>query len=179
VSLLDLFIGICVAAGIVRGFTAGALRQITSLVALIFVFFLSVSLMRPVGVAISGFLGLSEAIAPLAGFIVAFGLLYGGVLLLVRWAEAVLGWLRLAATNKAAGGLIGGFKAALLLSVGFMVLAYVGVPGEETQRRSSLYEPVSALLPVTWDAVAVVLPNVQDIADQFEHHVNRWPFERE
>jgi membrane protein required for colicin V production len=179
VSILDLFIAAGLVIGVVRGLTTGAIRQVAGLVALVVVFFLSVQLMRPVGAWLAGALGLGEGIAPLVGFIVTFGVLYAVVLLLIHWLETVAGWLRLKSVNRLAGGLLGGFKAALLLSVLFITLAYVGVPGDESRRNSVFYDPVSSLLPVTWDAAASFLPDAQDFAARFEHHVNRWPFERD
>src|SRR6056297_821324 len=112
-AALDWFILVILAGGLIRGFMVGAVRQVASLLGLVLAFFLSVQLMHPVGALIVSSLGLSEAVAPIAGFIVIFVGVQLLFLALSRLLERVLETLSLSLVNRAAGGALGGFKAAL------------------------------------------------------------------
>jgi len=166
-AALDWFILVVLAGGLIRGFMVGAVRQVASLVGVAVAFFLSVQLMHPVGVLIVSSLGLSDAVGPIAGFIVIFV----GIQLL-SWAlsrllERVLETLSLSLVNRAAGGALGGFKAALLLSVLFLVLSGMEMPKENTREQSVLYAPVARALPETLDAASPYLPAAKQASETF------------
>jgi membrane protein required for colicin V production len=145
----------------------GAVRQVASLIGLVVAFFLSVQLMHPVGALIVSSLGLSEAVGPIAGFIVLFVGVQLLFLALSRLLERVLETLSLSLANRAAGGALGGFKAALLLSVLFLVLAGMEMPSEQVRDRSVLYAPVAKALPETLDAASPYLPAAKRASETF------------
>jgi len=166
-AALDWFILAVVAGGLIRGFMVGAVRQVASLAGLVLAVLLSVQFMRPVGAVIVSTLGLSEAVVPLVGFVVVF---LGVQLLffaLSRLIERVLERLSLSFLNRAAGGALGGFKAALLLSVLFLLLGTMNVPSSQTQDQSVLYPPVAQALPKTLDAASPYLPAAERASDTF------------
>ena len=166
-AALDWFILVILAGGLIRGFMVGAVRQVASLLGLLLAFFLSVQLMHPVGALIVSSLGLSEAVAPIAGFIVIFVGVQLLFLALSRLLERVLETLSLSLVNRAAGGALGGFKAALLLSVLFLVLAGMEMPSTQVRQRSVLYSPVAKALPETLDAASPYLPAAQRASETF------------
>ena len=166
-AALDWFILVILAGGLIRGFMVGAVRQVASLLGLVLAFFLSVQLMHPVGALIVSSLGLSEAVAPIAGFIVIFVGVQLLFLALSRLLERVLETLSLSLVNRAAGGALGGFKAALLLSVLFLVLAGMEMPSKQVRQRSVLYSPVAKALPETLDAASPYLPAAQRASETF------------
>jgi membrane protein required for colicin V production len=166
-AALDWFILVILAGGLIRGFMVGAVRQVASLLGLLLAFFLSVQLMHPVGALIVSSLGLSEAVAPIAGFIVIFVGVQLLFLALSRLLERVLETLSLSLVNRAAGGALGGFKAALLLSVLFLVLAGMEMPSKQVRQRSVLYSPVAKALPETLDAASPYLPAAQRASETF------------
>lgn len=164
---LDWFILIVLAAGLLRGFMVGAVRQVASLVGLGVAVLLSVQWMHPVGALVVSSLGLSEAVGPIAGFVVIFlgiQLLFFGV---SRLVEGLIENLSLTVLNRAAGGALGGFKAALLLSVLFLVLSGLDMPSEDTRRASVLYTPVAMALPETLEAASPYLPAADRATDYF------------
>lgn len=164
---LDWFILIVLAAGLVRGFVVGAVRQVASLVGLVVAVVLSVQWMHPVGALVVSSLGLSEAVGPVAGFVVIFlgvQVLFFGV---SRLVEGLLETLSLTVLNRAAGGALGGFKAALLLSVLFLVLSGLEMPSEDVRRDSVLYTPVAKALPETLEAASPYLPAADRATDYF------------
>jgi Uncharacterized membrane protein, required for colicin V production len=166
-AALDWFILVVLAGGLIRGFMVGAVRQVASLIGLVVAFFLSVQLMHPVGALIVSSLGLSEAVGPIAGFIVLFVGVQLLFLALSRLLERVLETLSLSLVNRAAGGALGGFKAALLLSVLFLVLAGMEMPSEKVRNRSVLYSPVAKALPETLDAASPYLPAARRASETF------------
>jgi len=172
-TLLDWFILFMVGGGLVRGFTIGAVRQIASLIGVLLAFLLSVQFMRPVGQTVAASVGLSAEIAPLIGFVV----LFGGVLILgtavTRLVERMIVALSLTVVNRLVGAAVGALKSVLLLSVLFLVLASVQMPGPDVRSESQLYEPVATALPKAWDATAGYLPKVKRVSEQFGDQVQK------
>lgn len=164
---LDWFIVIVLAGGLIRGFMVGAVRQVTSLAGIVVAFLLSVQFMHPIGGLIVVSLGLSEALGPIAGFIVIFVGVQLLFLALSRLLEHVLETLSLSLVNRAAGGALGGFKAALLLSVLFLVLSGMEMPSEETRSQSVLYPPVAQALPETLEAASPYVPAAKRASETF------------
>lgn len=166
-AYIDWIILAVLAGGVLRGFMVGAIRQATSLVGVVLAFALAVQHMRDVGdMAVQSF-GIAPALGPFVGFV----LIFAGVMLLFfaagRLVEQVVGALKLTLFNRVAGGALGGLKAALLLSVLFMVLVRIDVPDESTRRASLLYKPVADALPQTWEYVADRVPELRRIPEQF------------
>lgn len=170
-NTLDLLILLVLAGGLVRGFTTGIARQIMGVVGLVLAFVLSVKLMEPVGHLAAASVGFSPRIAPTVGFVIVFVTIQMVLLLLIRMVEAVLGALQLTPVNRALGGALGVFKAAVLLSVLFLILGYLGVPAREARAASALYGPVSGVLPRAWDFVSDRLPDVRRLSDRFADDV--------
>lgn len=166
-AALDWFILLILTGGLIRGFVVGAVRQVASIAGLIVAFFLSVQFMHPIGTLIVSSLGLSEAVAPIAGFVVIFVGIQLLFLALSRLLERVLETLSLSLLNRAAGGALGGFKAALLLSVLFLVLGGMDVPEKQTRERSVLYGPVAKALPKTLNAASPYLPAARRASETF------------
>ena len=170
-NALDLFILAILALGLVRGFSTGVIRQVASVVGLVVAFVLSLQLMEPVGTLVAESLGLSARIAPLVGFVTVFLGIQVALFAAVKLVESVVGVLRLTLVNRLAGGAFGAFKAALLLSVAFLVIGRLGFPGDSMQQESVFYEPVADVLPVAWDFISEKLPQVESISQKFGERV--------
>ncbi len=166
-SALDIFILVSLAAGIFHGFTTGVIRQVSSVVGLIFGFLVALQLMGPVGEALTELMGVSDKFGPVVGFIFVFVAFHLAVILLVKFFETVLDILKLTTANRVLGGFAGALKAGLILSILFMALAYAGVPDGLSRSESVLYKPVAGALPVTWDVVRAVFPEVEELSEKF------------
>jgi len=166
-TLLDGFILVALAGGLLRGIAVGAVRQVASLVGLLVAFLVSIQLMHTVGTVIVSRLGVSEATAPIVGFVALFLGVQLVVMALSRLFERVLEQLSLTVLNRVAGGALGGLKAALLLSVLFLVLSGLQVPDRERRRKSVLYGPVAGVLPKTLDVASDYLPAARRASDAF------------
>lgn len=166
-SALDGFILIVLACGLLRGVMVGAVRQVASLVGLLVAFLFALQFMHPVGALIAATFDLAEAVGLIVGFVVVFIAVQLLFVVLSRLLEKVLESLSLTLVNRAAGGAVGGFKAALLLSLLFLVLAAMDVPSEEARERSKLYQPVAQALPQTVEATAGWFPAAKRVSDEW------------
>lgn len=168
---LDWFILVILLGGLVRGYTVGAVRQVASLIGLLAALLFSVEFMRSVGALIVSSLGLSDSLAPLAGFTVLFLGVYLVFMAVSRFLEHALESLSLSVLNRAAGSVVGAFKAALLLSLLFLILGGLELPEQETRTASTLYSPVAQLLPQAIDATSEWFPAAKEAADQLGRQV--------
>ena len=170
-TVLDWFILAVLLGGLVRGYLVGAVRQVASLLGLMAALLFSVEFMGAVGTLVVESLGLAESVAPLAGFTVLFLGVYLLFLVLARLLEQLFDTLSLSFLNRAAGGAVGGVKAALLLSLLFLILAGLELPEKETRNDSALYRPVAQLLPETIEATEAWFPAAKRAADQLGRRV--------
>ena len=166
---LDLFLAALLGLGLWRGFTSGALMQLVGTLGWIAAFVVGTALMPVMGDALEASLGVSARVAPLAGFVVAFGLVVAALTVAAHAARKTLKAVRLGGVDTVAGGGLGLLRAALGLSIflnatGVSLFAG-GEPlliSSETRRASLLHDPVEATAPVVWDAARAALPGLQD-----------------
>ena len=175
-SPLDFFVLGVLAFGAWRGFRTGAAAQLVGTIGLVIAFLVGLTLMEPVGRLVVASLGLSERVGPVVGFVVAFAAVLMLVTLAAHVAAKTLQALRLGLLEKGVGAVVGGIRAALGLSLLFLVTSDVALPGgeslivgSETRAESVLYEPVAALAPVAWEGVRAIAPGVQaDLRQKFD-----------
>lgn len=170
-SALDWLIIIILVGGLIRGYVVGAARQVASLIGLAVAFLFSVEFMGLVGREVVSALGVSDSFAPLVGFTVLFLGMYILFLVLSRLVEQVLDTLSLSFLNRAVGSAVGGVKAALLLSLLFLVLTGMEVPDQDTRGKSALYNPIAQFLPETIEATEQWFPAAKDAAEELGRHV--------
>lgn len=170
-SLLDAIIVVVLFGGLIRGSMIGAVRQVVSLVGLVVAFLFSVQFMDAMGQAIVSSLGVASEVGPFIGFVVLFIGVYVLFLAVSRLVEQVIESLSLTVIDRAAGGLVGTFKAGLLLSVLFLVLASIEIPGDTARKDSALYPPVVRLLPWTLEATEGWFPAAREAADELGRQV--------
>lgn len=179
VNLLDLVIMGVLILGAILGFRKGGVGEITRVVGLAIAFVFSMQLMKPVGLVVVSSLGLSDKVAPLAGFITTFLIIYGVALLLGRAIEKVLSTLKLGTLDKLIGGGVGALKYALLFSIGLLFVGDLGIPSQQMRQGSALYASVEPIAPATWDLLSRALPNAERLSEQvgrrFEHMIKEAP----
>lgn len=170
-SILDILIAAGLLTGLARGLSTGAVRQVVGLAGTALAIVLALELMHPVGNAIGRVLGAGAGVAPILGFIVVFAAVQLVLYALAKIIETSLKMLRLSILNRATGAAFGLCKAALLLSVLFLVLNFFNIPNAENRQTSTLYRPVAAVFPATWDFVARRFPAVRELSDRFGEEV--------
>lgn len=170
-TAVDLLIVLALAAGAFRGYQTGAIRQAAGIAGLVLAFALAVQLMQAAGALVARSLAVSETIAPLIGFVLVFLAVRIAFYGLARLVETLVSALQLSLINRIAGGAVGAFQAALLMSLIFLVLDPVGVPGPEARRQAQFYGPIAAALPDTWDYAAERWPKLKKVSEQFGREV--------
>lgn len=170
-TVLDWVILLILLGGGIRGYMVGAVRQVGSVLGIVAALLFSVEFMDSVGALVVSSIGLSDTLAPLAGFTVLFLGVYLLFVALSRLVEQVFETLSLSTVNQVVGGAVGGAKAALLLSLLFLVLGGMELPQQETRAESVFYQPVAELLPRTIEATENWMPAAKEAADQLGRQV--------
>lgn len=170
-TVLDWVILLILLGGGIRGYMVGAVRQVGSVLGIGAALLVSVEFMDSVGALVVSSIGLSDTLAPLAGFTVLFLGVYLLFIALSRLVEQVFETLSLSIVNQVLGGAVGGVKAALLLSLLFLVLGSMELPEQETRTDSIFYQPVAELLPRTIEATENWVPAAKEAADQLGRQV--------
>lgn len=170
-TTIDLLILVVIAGGLGRGFMVGAVRQVTGLIGVVLAFALAVQLMRPAGEIIVQSTGLASSLVPVLGFVTVFAGVQIVFFLLGQVVEHLIDALNLSPVNRLLGGVVGGFKAALLLSVAFLLFSHVNLPAQQTRNQSMLYEPVALVLPRTWSFAEEHVPSLKSLSEEFGNRV--------
>lgn len=160
-NIVDGIVLATVAFGIWRGFVTGVIRELSQVFGLFAAFALAIHFMRPFGAMLVrdvNVVDIPQEGGTLVGFIVIFTLVYAAVYLLARLLERVADGLKLGAINKTLGGIVGGFKTVLVLSIAFVFLGQMGFPGKPTQSSSYLYGSVEAIAPEVWEVFTQSVP---------------------
>ena len=160
-NIVDGIVLATVAFGIWRGFVTGIIRELSQVFGLFAAFALSIHFMRPLGAVLVRDVSVVEIPqegGALVAFVVIFTVVYLAVYLLARLLERVADGLKLGAVNKMMGGIVGGFKTILALSIAFVFLGQMGFPGKQTQSKSYLYGSVEAIAPEVWEVFTQSVP---------------------
>lgn len=174
-TTLDGVLGLVLAVGVWRGLQSGGLRQLAQTAGWVVGFVAATALMKPVGDLVALSLGVSDRTGPVLGFVVVFG---GVVLVLgaaAHVARKTLEAVKLGVLDRAAGGGLGGLRAAFGLSVVLLVTGFAPTRGagpilvsEDAREASVLYEPIQALAPDVWGIVRTATPGLQAaLVDKF------------
>lgn len=166
-TTIDILILVIITGGLARGFLVGAVRQVTGLIGVVLAFALAVQLMRPTGIMVVESLGLSPSLVPILGFVTVFAGVQIVFFMLGQLVENLIEALSLSPVNRLLGGVLGGFKAALLLSVAFLILSHLNLPAQQTQQASMFYRPVAEVLPRTWSFAEEHVPSLKSLSDEF------------
>ena len=164
---MDLVILVVLALGLLLGLKTGLIRQVLGLAGIVCAFILGFIYMEPVGTFLRERFDASAQFAPIAGFAAVFLSVQVGVLILVRLLQTVIGVLKLGLVNRLLGGVLGGFSAALVLSILFRLLAPTGVLPDQALKNSQLYGPVSSILPEAWELAVSTFPGIMELSERF------------
>jgi membrane protein required for colicin V production len=173
-NALDLLILATLGAGAWRGMRTGAVRQAVGVVGAVVAFWVAAVLMEPAGVAVVESLGLSERVSPVVGFVVVFCGVLAVLAAASHIARKTLESLKMGFMDRGLGGLFGGIRAGVGISVFLLATSSVpgsggGLIGEGTRSASALYEPTRALAPALWEGFRALAPGWQGrLQDKFE-----------
>jgi len=165
---LDLFLLLPIVLGLIFGLFKGLIKELTSLAAIVLGIF-GAKLFAPAfsEILINKFDFSNKTATPIAylGLFIAIGI---GLLLLAKMLDKIFESMSLGGLNKLFGGIFGGLKYALILSVllnvfnaldnGFHILTV------KAKENSIIYIPLMKLGPTLWD----------EAKKTNSHHQQRW-----
>ena len=157
---IDFVILIVLVIGVVRGVFTGGIKQVLSIAGVIVGLLLAVSLSQPLSNILIERNWATEALAPALSFIIVFFAIQGVVLLVSYLLRSALEKIKLGALDKIVGGIIGGGKAVLIVSLLLFLIRFVGIPGEDQRESSLFYDIVYPIMPATWDFIVGQAPDV-------------------
>ncbi len=154
-TTLDFLIIIPVAVGFVFGLFKGLIKELTSLVA-IFLGIYGAKLFSPiVSPILIKSLNVSDKIATPIAYLIVFVVIAVVLLILANFLDKIFNSLALGGVNKLLGGIFGGLKYALIVSVLLNVFnaldSRFGFVSSEVKEESFAFRPMLKFGPVLWE----------------------------
>ncbi|MFN8714490.1 MAG: CvpA family protein [Bacteroidota bacterium] len=171
-NFFDLLIMIPVLWGFWRGFMKGVIMEVATLAAFFLGVWGGIHLSDKLADIIRGWMDSQSEYIPLISFALVFVAILMAVYGVAKLVDRVAEKAALSIVNKIAGGIFGGFKFVLVLSVLFFVLDAVqkSIPllPKEIKDGSLLYEPVSRVAPtvipgLTESNLGSMIPKKEDV----------------
>lgn len=151
---LDIYLVLPIATGFIFGLFKGLIRELTSFAAIILGIF-GAKLIAPF---ISGMLmavsSMSKTVAMPVAYFLSFVAIGVGMLLLAKALDKMLESISLGGLNKFMGGIVGGLKYALVISVLLNIFNVLdrqfSILSTEKKSQSLCYVPLMKLAPALW-----------------------------
>ncbi|GMQ82481.1 MAG: hypothetical protein BMS9Abin05_1935 [Rhodothermia bacterium] len=165
---LDILIVIILILGIARGWHTGFILQATNLAGIVLAFILAVIFMDSLGLLIQTRLINYPWLGTILAFLGIFIVVKVGITFVSKSAKSFIEALHLGGIDSLAGGLVGGIKAGIVLSLIFVTIGYFRLPDQKAIRDSALYEPVYQLVPGAWSFIVDRSDALDDIREKVE-----------
>jgi membrane protein required for colicin V production len=176
-SYVDIIIALPLAYWLIKGLKNGFAHEFLGLLGQILAIFLAFTYMEPMGAILIGYIKMSGAAVPLVAFILIYIIFMILVHLLIKVINRFVEVIFLSTFNKILGAFFSTFKAALVLSVVFILLAGLDTPKKESRDDSMLYSYVLPIAPATYNLVAFLWPGVSSFTDQAGDFIDQYnPF---
>lgn len=151
-SVIDIVLGALIIYGVIKGFFKGLFVEVASLLALLLGVYGAVHFSNYASEFLSNYFDWSEKTMSIISFATTFVVIVLAVSLAGKALTKLANFAALGVINKLLGGLFGGLKIVLILSVLILVFERINstfsfVSNEELE-SSVLYEPVGALAPM-------------------------------
>lgn len=162
-NMIDVFLGVFLLLGLVRGFQKGFILQVASLVALILGVYCSVEFSHIAASYLKELFVISSQVATLLSFVVTFASVIVAVHLLAKLIEGMFKLVAMGFVNRLAGAFFGLIKMAMISSVLLSVLYHfegtVQFIDSETKSNSILYQHIRKLAPS-------VIPSIRNLVEE-------------
>lgn len=156
-TVIDITLAALIGLGIVKGLFKGFFVEVASLLALLMGAYGAIHFSNYAGVFIAKYFELSEKTASITAFIITFIAIVFAISFAGKALTKLASFASLGILNKILGGLFGGFKAALLVSVVLLVFDTLNtslpIVSEASIAESVFYKRVQSLAPA-------ILPNI-------------------
>ena len=164
VNYLDIIILLPIIYCLVRGLMRGFVVECAAIIGIIAGIIAAKIWAPPFAAKILQVLEMPEGLAQSLSYV----LLFVGVTLfckaIARLINRLLKAISLSWLNRLAGGLFGGLKWALIISVVLNLLLlpeqYVQIIKEEAKQSSVLYQPILRIASISWDKMQQYLPSL-------------------
>lgn len=157
-SLFDLAILLIIVFFSFQGFRNGLVKEILTLAGLVVALFVALHYMDLVAGWISGVVDLSEEGASVLAATLLFTAVFVIALLTAHLIRKFLEVIHMNLLNRLLGLAFGGLKSALAVSLVLILLAGLGIPGEEMRQNSLIYSYILNLGPILFERLETLLP---------------------
>ncbi len=163
-TLIDIVLGMMLAAFMFSGYKAGFVKKIIGIACLVLALVLATKFSADVNEMLFESLGVSGR----TGFILSFIVIVVSITLTQSFLYRVLIKDMVEAMwNKLLGLIVGVIEGGLIISIGLIVLSvYLHLPSEETKVNSELYKPLKNFSPMIFDQVNTFFPESEDFYQQ-------------
>lgn len=150
-NILDVLIGIPLGWAVIKGFSRGFVYEITALLGLILGIYVAINFSGYAADLLSSVFHWKGKSAWLASLLITFALVVLGIKLIGQIMEKVAESLAMGPLNHIAGGLAGGLKSALMISILIYLINLVdfnqSLVSAKSRKESFLWQPVSDVAP--------------------------------
>lgn len=156
-GIIDIVLGALILFGLVRGFMKGLFVEVASLVALIAGVYGAMHFSNFAGDFLESKVDWNENTINIVAFAITFVIIVLTIAFAGKALTKLANFAALGILNKLLGGIFGGLKIALILSVILIIFDKMNraIPfaNEEDLEASAFYKPVKSLVPM-------ILPNI-------------------
>ena len=153
-NYLDIIISGCLLYAIIKGFSNGLIKEITSLISLFLGVYVGVNFAEYLEPKVVEIFSTSEDIGVVLAFSILFLVTLITVRLLGRLMDSLTKFLALGLISSVLGAVFGFFKAVVVFSVLFYFIQDYDIISHKQKKKSVLYQPLTS-------AVNFVLPQIK------------------
>lgn len=173
-SILDIVILVILAYFGFAGFRNGLLREVLGLAGVVAGLFLAFRYLDPFNSWFVQLTGLDDAYAPIITFTLIFLLVILATQIIIIALEYVIKFAFLSMPNRVLGLTFGVLKSGLFVSLIFLLLAGLNMPGDKTKQQSLLYPYVLGIAPVTYNIVGTFYPGTEDFYQSIQKTLDKY-----
>ena len=151
---VDLIFGAVLAFFIILGSAKGLFREVFGLIGFLGGIIAGILLTGPLSHWLAEkFSSIPFLVIPIVSFLLLFIAVYLLSRLLAHWFSSIFEALHLKWLNKLLGGIVGGFKGAILLSMVLVILSALPLQSffDPIRGKSYFYTPLQSLLPALYN----------------------------
>jgi membrane protein required for colicin V production len=164
-AVIDIVLGALILFGLIRGLMKGLFVEVASLVALIAGIYGAIHFSNFAAEFLMEYVEWNEKTINITAFAITFIIIVLAISLAGKALTKLADFAALGFLNKLLGGVFGGLKIALILSIVLLLFTKLNktIPfvSDEELESSVLYEPVKSLAPM-------ILPSLLDSEDKVE-----------
>ena len=158
-SYLDIFIGVILVYGLIRGFWNGFFIELASFVSLLLGIYIAIKFSHLIKSSIASHVSWNPKTIQIAAFIITFIIVIIGISLLAKFLTKMANFASLGIVNKLAGSFFGLLKMVLILSVSLKMFQKINFDYEfaaKTTLDNSLF-----FIPIQ-NVSTAIYPSIQD-----------------